>query len=422
MNCLEDNRKRRDYEVSELITACIAMFLFKETSRNALNNDRKEGYFKENYLRVFKLRLPHMDTVEDFLRIVKPEELEALKAALIGGLIEQKVLRSLRLLSKYYAVAIDGTGTNSYTENDDEGNRTHKTSKNGRVTYHYHIVEAKLVTHTGLSVSLGSEWVTNEADRNYDKQDCEQRAFERLAGKLKRYFPRLPICILADGLYPNKTFMQICQSNGWTYIVVLKDDNLKTLQQDIADTENKHCRSIECYNTQAKGKTHIKQQYKWIDLPFCYSTHTLYWFSCKETITRYDKDKQPLKKQDTPCTFVWLTNIEVTQDNVRELSQTGRSRWKIENEGFNTQKNGGYALGHKYSRKSFSSYQNYYQCMQIAHLINQLAEHSSNITEMRDKYKITIQHLWKQLLNWFTYALAEPNEFDTGQRCQIRLQ
>lgn len=62
MNCLEDNRKRRDYEVSELITACIAMFLFKETSRNALNNDRKEGYFKENYLRVFKLRLPHMDT------------------------------------------------------------------------------------------------------------------------------------------------------------------------------------------------------------------------------------------------------------------------------------------------------------------------------------------------------------------------
>lgn len=159
MNCLEDNRKRRDYEVSELITACIAMFLFKETSRNALNNDRKEGYFKENYLRVFKLRLPHMDTVEDFLRIVKPEELEALKVALIAGLIEQKVLRSLRLLSKYYAVAIDGTGTNSYTENDDEGNRTHKTSKNGRVTYHYHIVEAKLVTHTGLSISLESEWV-----------------------------------------------------------------------------------------------------------------------------------------------------------------------------------------------------------------------------------------------------------------------
>lgn len=422
MNCLQDNRKRSDYEVSELITACIAMFLLKETSRNALNNDRKEGYFKENYLRVFRLRLPHMDTVEDFMRIVKPEELEELKAALIAGLIEQKVLRYFRLLGKYYAVAIDGTGTNSYTQNNDEGSRTHKTSKNGKVTYHYHVVEAKLVTHSGLSISLASEWVTNEADRNYDKQDCEQRAFERLAGKLKRYFPRLPLCILADGLYPNKTFMQICQSNNWAYIVVLKDDNLKTLQQDITDTENKHCRSIECYSTEAKGKTHIKQQYKWIDVPFCYSTHTLYWFRCEQTISRYDKDNQPLKKQDKPTTFVWLTNLKVTQDNVRELAQTGRSRWKIENEGFNTQKNSGYALGHKYSRKSFSSYQNYYQCMQMAHLINQLAEHSSNIVEMRRKYKFTVQHLWKHLINWFTCALADLNEFETARQSQIRLQ
>lgn len=422
MNCLQDDRKRRDYEVSELLTGCIAMFLFKETSRNAVNNDSREGNFKENYFKVFRVRLPHMDTVEDFLRIVKPEELEALKAALIAGLIEQKVLRYFRLLGKYYAVAIDGTGTNSYSQNDEEGNCTHKTSKNGKVTYHYHVVEAKLVTHNGLSISLASEWVTNEADRNYDKQDCEQRAFQRLAEKLKRYFPRLPICLLADGLYPNKTFMQICQTNGWAYIVVLKDDNLKTLQQDITDTENKHRRSREYCSTEAKGKTHIKQQYKWIDRPFCHSTHTLYWFSCKETITRYDKDKLPLKKQDAPCTFVWLTNLQVSADNVRELAQTGRSRWKIENEGFNTQKNGGYALGHKYSRKNFASYRNYYQCMQIAHLINQLVEHSSNIVEMRAKTKITIKHLWKQLISWFTCTLAEANEFETLKRCQIRLQ
>ncbi len=215
--------------------------------------------------------------------------------------------------------------------------------------------------------------------------------------------------------------MQICQSNDWAYIVVLKDDSLKILQQDIADTENKQRRSIEHCSTEAKGKTHIKQLHNWINLPFCYSNHTLYWFSCQETITRYDKDNLPLEKQDTPTTFVWLTNLQVTQKNVRELAHTGRSRWKIENEGFNTQKNGGYALGHKYSRKSFDSYRNYYQCMQMAHLINQLTEHSSNIVELKAKNKITIKHLWKQLLNWFTSALADASEFETLKRCQIRL-
>lgn len=402
------------------------MFLFKETSRNAFNNDRREGHFKQNYLKVFKLRLPHMDTVDDFLRILRPEELEALKSALIAGLIEQKVLRHFRLLGKYYLVAMDGTGANSYTENDAEDSRTHKTSKNGKVTYHHYVVEAKLVTSTGLAISLASEWVTNETDRNFDKQDCEQRAFERLAEKLKRYFPRLPLCILADGLYPNKTFMKTCQDNGWSYVVVLKDDNLKILQQDITDTENKHFHSMESYNVEAKGRTHIKQRFEWIeDSPLCHSAHIVYWLRCVETITRYDKDKQPLEKQDKPTTFVWLTNLQVTSANVRELAQAGRNRWKIENEGFNTQKNGGYALGHKYSRKSFTSYKNYYQCMQIAHLINQLVEHSSNIADiLSDNAKITIKHLWKQLISWFTCIAIDANDpiLETAKRCQIRLR
>jgi len=426
VNCLEDKRLRRDYEVSELITACMAMFLFKETSRNAFNNDRREGHFKQNYFKVFKLRLPHMDTVEDFLRILQPEQLEAIKAALIAGLIEQKVLRHFRVLGKYYTVAIDGTGANSYTENDTEDSRTHKTSKNGKVIYHHYVVEAKLVTTTGLAISLASEWVTNEPERNFDKQDCEQRAFERLAEKLKRYFPRLPLCILADGLYPNKTFMQTCQNNGWSYVVVLKDDNLKILQQDITDTENKQFHSLENYNVEAKGRIHVKQRFEWIeDSPLYHGTHLVYWLRCTETITRYDKDKQRMGKQDNPTTFVWLTNLKVIRANVRELAQAGRNRWIIENEGFNTQKNGGYALGHKYSRKSFTSYKNYYQCMQIAHLINQLVEHSANIADMLVNHsKLTIKHLWKQLLSWFTCTSPDVNDltFEIAKRCQIRLK
>jgi hypothetical protein len=52
-------------------------------------------------------------------------------------------------------------------------------------------------------------------------------------------------------------------------------------------------------------------------------------------------------------------------------------RFKIENEGFNTQKNGGYNLSHKFSRVSSVAMKNYVSLMQIAHLFNQLYELSS---------------------------------------------
>jgi len=64
----------------------------------------------------------------------------------------------------------------------------------------------------------------------------------------KDTLPRLPLCTLADGIYPNNTFIQTCQNNGWSYVVVLRDDKLKILQQDIIYTENRPFYSLENYH------------------------------------------------------------------------------------------------------------------------------------------------------------------------------
>jgi len=44
----------------------------------------------------------------------------------------------------------------------------------------------------------------------------------------------------------------------------------------------------------------------------------------------------------------WITNLKPDQKNALSLALHGRLRWKIENEGFNTQKNGGYEMEHGY--------------------------------------------------------------------------
>lgn len=425
MDALPDKRQRSDYSMSEIITGCIAMYLLKETTRNAFNNERSEEFFQDNYLKIFKKRLPHMDTVDRVITQLSCEEPEGIKSAFVSALIEQRVFRRFRLLGKYYPIAVDGTGVNSYKENNPEWNLTSKKSKNGVITHYSHVVEAKLVTPIGMSVSVASEWVTNETrdstDTTYNKQDCEQNAFGRLAKDIKTEYPRLPVCILADGLYPNKTFMQICQDNDWAYIVVLKDDSLKLLQEAIADVENKDRHKLDCDIITDNRRTHINRKYEWIAVPLTHAVHTVYWLSCTETITRRDKNGKTLPAEQ-PTRFVNLTNLKVDKDNVRHISEAGRMRWKIENEGFNEQKNGGYNLGHKFSRKSFTGYKNYYQCMQIAHIINQLVEKSAEIAGLlATNGRLTIKHLWTQLRAWFTSRIIDITDFESNKRTQIRL-
>jgi hypothetical protein len=72
------------------------------------------------------------------------------------------------------------------------------------------------------------------------------------------------MCLLADGLYPNKTFMKICKDNEWAFVVTLKDDSLKNLQEEIKDVENRHKHNIAIFNRTNKGKTGIEQKYEWI--------------------------------------------------------------------------------------------------------------------------------------------------------------
>ena len=59
----------------------------------------------------------------------------------------------------------------------------------------------------------------------------------------------------------------------------------------------------------------------------------------------------------------------------------GRKRWKIENEGFNIQKNGTFDIGHLYS-KNATAIKVHYLMIQIAHIIRQLVE--NGIKEIKE--------------------------------------
>jgi hypothetical protein len=442
---IADPRMRHKYSTRELLMGCIAMHLFKSTSRNHFNNLAKECNFKENYQKLFKLRLPSTDTIDDLLCKLEPAVLASIKKCVIQGLIQSKQLSRYKLLNKYYLIAVDGTGVSSFGENNLGDVLTSKTSKNNKVTYSTYALEAKLVTRSGLCFSIGTEWIENEEMDASKKQDCEKAAFARLTIQIKKAYPQLPICILADGLYPDATLMEICKSNNWKYIVVLKDGNLSCLQDAVAKRSKE---SLEIKSLSNKGKRLISQSYQWIKEHLFHKAYENYWFSLTETVTdNYEHIKKINKKsnvigeeqkkeegkksvldtivsESTSKTFVWLSNICVNRENIAALALAGRDRWKIENEGFNVQKNGGYCLAHKFSNSSIWAYKNYYQCLQIAHIIGQLIEHSKELIELKKKdKKQTNKNLWEQARNTLTHSeKMEMLLSDVKENSHLRLE
>jgi len=370
------HKKKPTYAVAELLTACLAMFFFKTESRNGFNNLREDLRFEKNYRRLFKMELPHADTVDQVIRLLKIEQLERLKQKMVKVLIRRKVFHKQRYRGQWYSVAIDATGVTSYKEQHCD-QCLHKTSKKGNTSWFHNVLEARLVTPNGFSISLLSEWIENPSDKDYDKQDCERKAFTRLAARLKQDFPRLPVIILADGLYPYEGFFTICKNNNWRYIVTFKEGNLPTIWEETRELQNYQIENLHQEFIIRPDENTEERQYRWVT-KMDYHGHTLNWLECKETMTRKNGKKETI---ETQCTFTHITDLPINSNNIVLTSRTGRLRWKIENEGFNTLKNGGYEMEHKYSRVSYQASKNYYQLMQMAHLINQLVILSAHFQE-----------------------------------------
>jgi hypothetical protein len=396
-------RKKPHYKMIEILMAGLILFVFKKGTRHGLNSERNEPKFRKNYERLFKARLPHMDTVEDVLRVLKEEHLEVLKVELVQCLLLKKRFRQFRLFDEYYEVVIDATHVIDVEEGHCE-HCLHQKLKSGRVRYFHNVVEAKLVCSNGFCISLASEWIENKEE--YDKQDCEFKSFKRLAAKLKTHYPRLKICIVADALYPNQSFFGICEANGWQWIVTFKNGNLPTVWGAVLlrqGLERCHSRREE-FESGGKSGT---RRYEWVN-NLEYEGFRVHWLECRERLG--DECKR----------FVYLSSLEVCYRNVRELTAAGRMRWKIENEGFDVQKNHGYGLGHKFSRVSMLAMKNYYQLMQIAHMMNQLFELGSLLSDVI-RSKETLVHVWDVLVGELRHERLDFGFLEILLRRRIRV-
>ena len=277
-----------------------------------------------------------------------------------------------KIRDKYYHVIVDGTGLatsrKKYNENCLVKN---KTDKNGKEYQEYstYVLEAKLVVGE-MVFSIGSEFVEN-VNEDETKQDCETKAFKRLAEKIKKEYPKLKIIISGDALYANKPVLDICKENGWKYIIRFKEGAIPSLYNEFETVV-------------AKENESTVKDYEYV------------------TKLDYQKEKvNVMKNTDTKkgTEFVYITDLPITNKNIKETINIGRKRWKIENEGFNIQKNGTFDIGHLYSKNQVAI-KVHYLMIQIAHMLKQLIEKGlKSIKELNLKLKEISQNIKQKLIS-----------------------
>ena len=353
------------YPLASLGFAGVTMFLFHLKARRQVGLLLRNGPSVCKFLALFGVdRFPHGDTLDATFSNLEADQIQAVVSGMTETLIRKKVLYSYRLFGIYFIVAIDGTGTISFSHPHCPHCLTR--TQNGKTLYYHPVLEAKLVTSNGLAFSLMTEFIENPGTKA-TKQDCELKAFYRLAKRLKTRFPRLPILLSMDGLFAGGPTFDLCQRYGWKFMIVLKDDDLPSINEEFDALSKLQPENRLIWRT-GKG-AQIKQAFRWVDdiayVDSLKKEHTLSAVECLETKPNKEGQKKTTK-------FKWVTNYHVSCKNVTTLSNDGgRMRWKIENEGFNVQKTGGYELEHAYTNHPNSA-KIFYFLLQIAHLLAQL--------------------------------------------------
>lgn len=346
------------------------MAILKNVCGQHSMREMEENFNKETCIDMLRImsghqtleEMPHYDTLNYYLERLSPECLSELRRKMVTSLIRGKQFNRNRLLGKYWRVILDGTGLFCFKEKHCENCLcTERRTDDGKKEklYYHKVLEAKIVLSDSIVISLGTEFIENEKE-DVEKQDCETNAAKRLMERIKKDYPRLPVCIQGDALYATEPMMKLCREKyHWAYIFTQKDTRQKLLDEGFEWIKSGGVKKVSGL-CEEKGTG-------------CYANHVEEVAGKKEimNVFEYEYEKKDKKGKKHRARFRWISSLELTEKNLEEMIKAARGRWKIENEGFNNQKNGIYRIEHLNSRNS-NAMKNHYLLTQISDILLKL--------------------------------------------------
>ncbi len=425
------NPRKIRHKLTVLMIYGILCFAFQMSSRREASREMTRPVFEANLRRLFPEleELPHHDTLARLLSRIDVREIEQAHLDMIRHLIRNKKFQRY-LIAGCYPIAIDGTQKFTREECWDEACLERKVGSKKEEDnepekqYYVYVLEANLAFQNGMVIPLLSEVLSyREGDNQSNKQDCELKAFKRLAQRLKECFSHLPIMVLLDGLYPNGPVMELCRQNNWDFMIVLQDGSLPSVWEEIEGLKD-----LQSENRLPHKWGDRRQRFWWVnDIDYGYADPAtqrpkklrLHAVTCEESWEQIAPGGTEVVQKASR--HVWLSAEPLSRANVHQRCNLGaRHRWGIES-GLLVEKHHGYQYEHCFSYE-WEAMRGYHYLMRLGHALNVLARHSYALAKcVRD---LGVRGLIALLRTTIAGPWIDPEDLQriATAPCQIRLE
>jgi hypothetical protein len=369
LNALPDPRQQRMclYTAAHLWWHIIATYLSRKGSRNGFDEQRQSGQAAWNMglLCGQSAEDPRFegqptvtcsDNAAYHASRVDPELVAQIPVLMFHDLLQRRLFDDARLFGRWYPLVLDGSVKEKCRQGFEEGG---KSSTNG-ARYRY-VLQAPVMGPADTLFPLLHEEM-DVHDPLADKEDCELKCFTRLSARLKKEFPRLPFCLVADALYCCQAVVVTCQQFDWMYVLTLKEGRQPTTWEETIHLLPLHrAQRLRCLLGQ--GGKEGQADYRWVEQVMLGQHQT-------NVILQGEITTQP-----SATLYAYITSFSnlTPQRVLAVVNHGGRERHRIEDT-FNAQKNNGIGLEHVFCANAIAS-KNYYTMMQVAEVLWTLTCH-----------------------------------------------
>lgn len=382
--------KPKKISLSDCLMSALAMFSLKFPSLLYFDGQKASEMVIHNLKTLYEVDDTPSDTrMREVLDEVDPKFLRECFLSVFHAAQRGKLLEEYEFHGSYLCL-VDGTEIFN-SEKIHCNNCCKKEHKDGRVTYHHQILGAA-IAHPNRSqvIPLCPEPVLKQ-DGSV-KNDCERNAFHRFLLDLKKEHPRLKLTMVSDALSATAPHINELKDFGYGFIIVVKPEGNRSLYQwvkgqtrQVKTTVGKNNYTLRYLNNVPLNDTKNAPPVNFLEAEW--------------------EETQGRKIKKGHCG--WVTNHEITDENVYELMRGGRSRWKIENETFNTLKNQGYQFEHNFGHGRKNLHTVFAFLMMLTFLIDQIQEATCGLFQKAMGLHKTRRAFWEKFKGLFQYYFVK---------------
>lgn len=361
--------------------------------------ERRRIVEEHNLRSVFHIKDIPCDTqMRTRLDVVDPDWLRPAYRALFRKAQRGKALEKMVFMEGCYLIALDGTGYFSSEKLFSPFCLVKSCSKSGKTIYHLQALGAAMVHPDSRTViPLAPEPICKQDGET--KNDCERNGARRWLGNFRKDHPHLKVIITEDALSPNAPHIRDILAAGCHFILGVKEDDHKYL--------------FDCLNATVEAGKAIEH-----DLPDPQNPDVHHFFRFTSGLPLNESNKDILvnvveyweEGGKKPRYFSWVTDLTITKDNVYDIMRGGRTRWKVENETFNTLKNQGYHLEHNFGLGEKYLSLTFFSLMMLAFLVDQLQERCCALYQEIRKKRGSKKELFETIRGVFRLIVVHSME------------